>query len=173
MMGERAMSNPSIRGERTVLRLSTPDDVDLLTGWLADPEVYRWWGGVPVPREQVEEKYIGQRRPEVETFIVEATGEPIGFLQYWQGNPTSGGIDMFLIPSKRGQGLGPDAARAIVRYLLDELGWQRVTVDPSADNAGAIRAWTRAGFRFEREWPDAADGPAILMAIEAGPEEAE
>jgi aminoglycoside 6'-N-acetyltransferase len=52
---------------------------------------------------------------------------------------------MFLIPSARGRGLGPDAARAMARRLI-EGGRERVTVDPYAWNASAVRAWERAGF---------------------------
>ena len=53
---------------------------------------------------------------------------------------------MFLVPAARGRGLGPDAARAMARHLLDERGRQRVTVDPYVWNDGAVRAWERAGF---------------------------
>ncbi|MFN8636638.1 MAG: GNAT family N-acetyltransferase [Chloroflexota bacterium] len=155
-----------IRGARTILRPVTPGDLDLLHGWLNDPEVYRYWGGFPHSREQVEEQYTGQRAPDVAGFIVEADGVPIGYLQYWLADEKSGGLDMYLIPSKRGQRLGPDAARAAVRYVMDELGWQRVTVDPAADNHGGIRGWERAGFVYEQDWPDHPDGPAVLMAIE-------
>ena len=69
----------------------------------------------------------------------------------------------------RHRGMGPDAARALVRYLLIERGWRRVTVDPAADNERAIRAWAKAGFRHERDWPDHPDGPSVLMAIEHRP----
>ena len=37
---------------------------------------------------------------------------------------------MFLIPSARGRGLGPDAARAMAEHLFHERGRARVTVDP-------------------------------------------
>jgi len=173
-----------IRGERTILRPVTPADLDVLVGWFSDPEVYRWWDGYPKPRDEVAEKYI-ERQPGVERFIVEAGaqpaeqpaaetggdagGRPIGYLQYWHGDGATGGIDMFLTPASRGQGLGPDAARAMVRYLLDTLGWTRVTVDPYANNLRAIRAWGTAGFAFERELPDHPGGPALLMVIEANP----
>ena len=61
---------------------------------------------------------------------------------------------MFLIPAARGVGLGPDAARALAEHLLAS-GQTRVTVDPYQWNAGAVRAWTRAGFReVERREPD-------------------
>ena len=62
---------------------------------------------------------------------------------------------MFLVPTARGRGLGPDAARAMARHLLDERGWARVTVDPYAWNEPAIRAWRSAGFvAVSRHPPD-------------------
>lgn len=166
-----------IRGERTCVRPVSPDDLELLVGWLSDPEVYRWWDGYPKGREEVAEKYLG-RRPGVESFIVElddesaeavggADARPIGYVQYWQGEGLTGGLDMFLTAASREQGLGPDAARAMVRFLFEVVGWTRVTVDPYADNPRAIRAWGKAGFVFERELPEHPGGPAVLMVIEA------
>ena len=64
-----------IRGERTFLRPASEDDLDLLVGWLADPEVYRWWEGRPLSRDEVADVYTGRRRPEVEPFVVEAEPE--------------------------------------------------------------------------------------------------
>jgi len=155
-----------IRGERTFLRPATDDDLDLLVGWLADPEVYRWWEGRPLSREEVADMYTGRRRPEVEPFVVEADGVPVGYLQCWQGTKTSGGIDMFLVPDARGRGLGPDAARAAASFLLDQRGWTEVTVDPLVDNVGAIRAFERAGFSLEsQELDNETEKRVIRMVI--------
>jgi aminoglycoside 6'-N-acetyltransferase len=154
-----------IRGERTVLRPASEDDLDLLVGWLADPEVYRWWEGRPLSRDQVADVYTGGRRPEVEPFVIEADGVPVGYLQIWQGTETSGGIDMFLVPGARGRGLGPDAARAAADFLLDHRGWSEVTVDPLVDNLRAIRAFQRAGFTPEDEELDEETGKRILRMI--------
>jgi aminoglycoside 6'-N-acetyltransferase len=135
-----------IQGERTSLRPVAVTDLDLLTGWFSDPEVYRWWDGYPKPREEVAAKYLGRRPapPVVRSFIIECEGEPIGYIHHWEADvephDESGGIDMFLIPSQRERGLGTDAGRAMVRYLLREHGWRRVTVDPYLDNPRAIRA---------------------------------
>jgi aminoglycoside 6'-N-acetyltransferase len=35
----------------------------------------------------------------------------------------------------------------VVRHLIDELGHHRITIDPAADNAVAIRVYEKAGFR--------------------------
>jgi aminoglycoside 6'-N-acetyltransferase len=72
---------------------------------------------------------------------------------------------MFLIPSVRGRGLGPDAARAMTEHLLGERGRERVTVDPYASNEGAVRAWERAGFEeiSRHEADEDHTAPWILM----------
>jgi aminoglycoside 6'-N-acetyltransferase len=133
-----------IRGALTVVRPATDDDADLLVAWHADPEVSRFWDDETPSRPEV---LADLARPDVDPFIVEADGEPVGYLQSWwtDGEPRRGGIDMFLIPGARGRGLGPDAARALTRSLLAE-GWAEVTVDPYVWNEAAIRSWRRAGF---------------------------
>jgi aminoglycoside 6'-N-acetyltransferase len=164
--GSTVARGDSIRGEHTRLRHAVGSDLDLLTLWFADPDVYRWWGGEQIGRDSVRDDYTGHRSPAVECFIVEADGSPIGFLQYWHATERSGGVDMFLVPEARGRGLGPDAARATAEFLLHECGWTEVTVDPLTDNERAIRAFARAGFIAERESRDEETGkPCLIMVI--------
>jgi aminoglycoside 6'-N-acetyltransferase len=127
-----------VRGPLTTLRPADARDVDRLVAWHADPEVLRYWDGETFTRAEMAERIA---REDVEAWIVEATGEPVGYLQV---HPD--GLDMFLIPAARGRGLGPDAARAMAEHLVHERGRERVTVDPYAWNEGAVRAWERAGF---------------------------
>jgi aminoglycoside 6'-N-acetyltransferase len=127
-----------VHGRLTTLRPAATHDVDRLVTWHADPEVARYWDGETFTRAEMEERLT---RPDVDAWIVEEHGEPVGYLQV---HPD--GLDMFLIPSARGRGLGPDAARAMAEHLVRERGRERVTVDPYAWNEGAVRAWRRAGF---------------------------
>lgn len=127
-----------VRGRLTVLRPADAGDVDRLVAWHADPEVARYWDGETFTPAEMQDRLV---REDVEAWMVEEAGEPVGYLQIH-----SEGLDMFLVPSARGRGLGPDAARAMARHLVDERGWTRVTVDPYAWNEGAVRAWERAGF---------------------------
>jgi len=160
-----AVAENVLRGVRTTLRPVVDTDVELLFGWLQDPEVYRWWGGRPLARDEVVRRYLGGREPDVVSFVIEHGDCAIGYIQYWIADASSGGLDMFLVPGARGQGLGPDAARALVRYLIQERHWRQVTVDPAVDNASAIRAWHKAGFRAGRTLRDSPDAPVQLMEI--------
>lgn len=86
--------HPTLERGPVRLRPATPDDTDLLIGWFADPEVYRWWDGRPATREEVVRDYIGALCPEVEVFIVESDGAPVGMLQYYLLGPVEGGLDI-------------------------------------------------------------------------------
>jgi aminoglycoside 6'-N-acetyltransferase len=127
-----------VRGQLTSLRPAGAEDVDRLVAWHADPDVARYWDDETFTRAEMEERLA---RPDVDAWIVEESGEPVGYLQT---HPE--GLDMFLVPSARGRGLGPDAGRAMARHLIGERGYARVTVDPYVWNESAVRSWERAGF---------------------------
>jgi RimJ/RimL family protein N-acetyltransferase len=108
-------------------------------------------------------------RPHVAPFIIEAEERPVGYLQAWFDRESEGaGLDMFLIPSIRGRGLGPDAARTLARSLF-AAGQRRLTVDPYLWNEAVIRAWKKAGFRpvEEREPDEEHTGRWLLMTFDA------
>jgi aminoglycoside 6'-N-acetyltransferase len=127
-----------IRGDLTTLRRADDADVARLVAWHLDPDVARYWDDETFTEDEMRERLA---RDDAEPWIVEEAGEPVGFLQVH-----ATGIDMFLVPSARGRGLGPDAGRAMARHLLAERRYPRVTVDPYTWNEPALRAWRRAGF---------------------------
>jgi aminoglycoside 6'-N-acetyltransferase len=147
-----------VRGRLTELRPAGDGDVDRLVEWHADPEVGRYWDWETFTPDEMRERLA---REDVDAWIVEADGEPIGYLQV---HPE--GLDMFLVPSARGRGLGPDAARAMTEHLLAQ-GRTRVTVDPYEWNEAAIRAWERAGFvEVSRGHPPDEDHTAEWVLME-------
>jgi aminoglycoside 6'-N-acetyltransferase len=159
----------SLVGAFTTFRSATPDDVDLLIAWHADPEVARYWDGKTFTREQM---VLRLARPNVDPYTVVHDGEPVGYLQVWfdEASPEHGGMDMFLIPAARGRGLGPDAARTVAHWLRDAGGLRRLTVDPYLSNRRAIAAWRKAGFQPVKECePDDEHAvPWLLMLFDAG-----
>jgi aminoglycoside 6'-N-acetyltransferase len=143
-MQTRCTLREIVRGRLTTVRTATEEDVGRLVAWHADPDVSRYWDDETFTPEQMRERLA---RTDVDAWIVEENGNPVGYLQSWweEDEPLRGGIDGFLVPSARGRGLMPDAARALTQRLLDE-GWAYVTVDPYEWNETAIRAWAKAGF---------------------------
>ena len=151
-----------MQGIRTQLRAATTDDVERLVAWHADPDVRRYWDDETFTHDEMRERLA---RDDVDAWIVETRdGDPIGYLQTHPAGAAEGGakcppgvgglaadtssvgLDMFLVPSARGRGLGPDAARAMAEHLLASGSHDRVTVDPYEWNEPAIRSWERAGF---------------------------
>lgn len=159
--------NVPLRGALTSVRPAKTADADLLVRWHADPDVTRYWDNETFTHEEILAR-LG--RPDVDPYVVEKDDQPIGYLQAnFPNGSTDVGLDMFLVPSARGHGLGPDAARTLVSYLLTEAaGLTRVTVDPYLSNEQAIHAWGKAGFRsIEERPPDDEHTEAwLLMATE-------
>ena len=154
-----------VSGDLTTVRAATADDAELLAAWHADPEVARYWDGETFTVDELRERIA---RRDVDSWLVEEHGVPIGYLQSWREDDT-GGLDGFLVPAARGRGLMPDAAAALARQLLAD-GWPEVTVDPYAWNERAVRAWRKAGFAEISRHP-ADEGHAdewLLMRFEAG-----
>jgi aminoglycoside 6'-N-acetyltransferase len=138
----------TITGDAVKLRPTNRDDLDLLAGWFADPSFVVWWGGKPKTRVEVATKYLNED-DERQAFIIETSGEPIGYIQAWSDNPPDGGIDIVLKPDAQGRGLGTDAVRTLARHLRST-GWRRITIDPLQQNYRAIQAFQKAGFVKDR-----------------------
>jgi aminoglycoside 6'-N-acetyltransferase len=151
---------PTLHGQKVVLRPISPQDVERVAAIQAEPAVARWWG--PPKLEELRRQAEG--RDEAQAFAIEAEGELVGLIQYHEENEPEfrhAGIDLFLSEGVQGQGLGTDSARTLARYLIDERGHHRLTIDPAADNAAAIRAYEKVGFRpvgVMREYWRSADG---------------
>lgn len=145
------MTPPHLRGGRILLRPLIAADRPAIARILAEPGVSRWWGpGGPdvAVRELFEEAAAGVT--EVMVFAIEAGGEVAGFIQASEeADPDyrHAGIDLALGTAWQGRGIGPEAIRLVARYLFEERGHHRLTIDPAASNDRAIRAYEKVGFR--------------------------
>ena len=161
---------PQLRGERVVLRPLGAGDVERVAAIQAEPDVARWWG----PVDEAELRRQAEGRAEDKVLVIETEGEVVGLIQYYEENEPDyrhAAIDLFLAKPAQGRGLGPDAIRALARYLIDERGHHRLTIDPAVDNTAAIRAYEKVGFRpvgvMRRYWRSS-DGrwrDALLMDL--------
>jgi aminoglycoside 6'-N-acetyltransferase len=150
-----------LRGERVVLRPLTEADVAPLVAIFQTPEVARWW---PDEDEGTMRERLGEGEPGTTSWAVWVGDEIAGLAQAWEeADPMyrHGGIDLSLHRDWHGQGLGADTVRTVARWLFDDRGHHRITIDPAADNAAAIRCYERVGFRpvgVMRRYERGADG---------------
>ena len=70
-----------LRGSLTEVRRATEDDVELLVAWHADPDVARYWDGETFTPDDMRARLA---RPDVDAYVVEAEGRPVGYLQAWR-----------------------------------------------------------------------------------------
>ena len=85
-----------------------------------------------------------------ETFVIERDGQVAGAIQWHAEDEPDyrhAGIDIYLDPAVHGRGLGADAIRTLARHLIADRGHHRLVIDPAADNAAAIRCYSKVGFR--------------------------
>ena len=132
---------------RTRLRPVAPGDVDVLATILATPDVARWWPNYD--RARVEEEMLHPDTDETK-WVIDLDGRVVGMIQAAEETEAEfrhASIDLFLDPSVRGRGIGPDGIRAVAAWLIDHRGHHRLTIDPAADNAAAIAAYRKVGFR--------------------------
>jgi RimJ/RimL family protein N-acetyltransferase len=140
--------HPEVHGEGVRLVPTAEEDLELLVRFFARPDILEYWDGEPMSDTRVAEDYIGRRSPAVECFLVIVGQMPVGFIQYAIGDDQgSGGIDLVLMKEFRGRGIGRAAVHALVRYLQQERGWNRITVDPDLWNGRALAFWAAIGFR--------------------------
>jgi aminoglycoside 6'-N-acetyltransferase len=84
------------------------------------------------------------------------------------------GIDIFVATAYQRQGIATDAIRTLARHLLSVGSHHRLTIDPAADNDGAIAVYERLGFRrigIMRDYERGPDGrwhDGLLMDLLRG-----
>lgn len=124
-----------LTGEKVLLRPVLDSDVKKLAEIVREPEVAAWWS----PPDDYDEM-----------LAITLDGEVIGAVQYEEEEDPEfrhAGIDIFLTASRHGLGLGTDTVRTVARWLIDERGHHRITIDPAVANAGAVRSYSKVGFK--------------------------
>jgi aminoglycoside 6'-N-acetyltransferase len=159
------------------LRPLTRDDYELLSSWLREPMVRRWWAEDP-SLPAIERQYGGSIDGTDPTHVLVASedGTPFGLIQWYRYadepdyvaelGPTvelptgSTSIDYLIgVPEARGRGL----ARAMVAAALRAIwasGSRTVVVPVHADNESSGRLLQRCGFRRVADVDLEPDNPA-------------
>jgi aminoglycoside 6'-N-acetyltransferase len=152
---------------RVTLRPLAKGDEDELIRIHRTPEVARWWDrpGPDFPWDE----------PESTRLVIEVDGAVAGLILYWEETEPRyrhAAIDLFVDPALHGRGVGTEALTQVVRDLFEVRGHHRLTIDPAAANAAAIRTYEKVGFRpvgtlrkYERDVDGAGWHDGLLMEL--------
>ncbi|GMU84244.1 MAG: GNAT family N-acetyltransferase [Planctomycetota bacterium] len=152
------------------------DDVARVSAWLRRPHIVRWWGDPQTQLPAVLERPVGG----ADALII-ADRVPVGYVR-WQQTPRAeleaaglheipdGSVDIDIAIGETdyiGCGVGSRALQLVVQRLGSEKSLPLVMMATSIDNASAIRAAEKAGFRRLRTFQDPEYGPCWLLACES------
>jgi len=116
-------------------------DAPALLAILEQSEVAEWWRRAEW--DQVMEEGTT-------SFAIVLSGSIVGCIQYSEETTPdyfSATVDIFVSAAVHGRGVGSDAMRTLIAWLIDVRGHHRLTVDPAAANARAIHVYEKLGFR--------------------------
>jgi dethiobiotin synthetase len=130
---------PTLRGERVLLRPATPDDAPALAGILAEPEVAAWWPRFDLARIRAE------AREGLAIVVEDAVAGWVLVSEEADPEYPQVAFDLFLTTRLHGRGYATEALRLLIRHYAGR-GHHCFTIDPSAANERAIRAYRAVGF---------------------------
>lgn len=157
---------PILQGPRILLRPVDEADLPRLLQILREPGVARHWSQPDdnFDRHELLSGDDADGAERITTFVIAVDGETVGWIAGWEKlhrDYRHAGIDLFVSTEHQGKGYGTEAIRLVCRYLFEERGHHRLTIDPAADNVRAIRAYEKVGFKrvgIMRRYERGADG---------------
>jgi aminoglycoside 6'-N-acetyltransferase len=163
-----------LSGSLVRLRPVDESDVPELVRIRRTPGVRQWWRGGDDMAAAVREDLA---EPGMTAYVIDVGGRVGGWIQ-WQAEDVAdyrhASIDVYVDPALSGRGIGSDAVRTLARHLMSDHGHHRLVIDPAVDNAAAIRAYTKVGFRpvgIMRQYEKGLDGTwhdSLLMDLLVG-----
>lgn len=174
-------------GNVLMLRRLELADLDLVAGWLTDPEVAVWYlTGSTIEREIEELRQCAAGRDPTEALMVLDTGRPIGWCQWYRcgdypehaqgtgAGPEDIGIDYAIGErDSRNRGVGTVLVATLVAYVRRRHPRAGIVADPEASNVASRGVLEKNGFQLLAECLVASEPTGAVMAIYRLPPTAE
>ena len=164
--------------ERLIFRHFLPDDLDSLYVLYSDREVRQYLTEGTLTYEETKEELEWfldghPQHPQLGLWatIYKATNQFIGrcgLLPWTIDQRPEVEVAYMLAKAYWGQGLGTEAAQAILNYGLEKLHLPRLICLIDRENQASIRVAQKIGMTFEKEGSDE-KGPYLLFSIERKP----
>lgn len=158
---------------RLILRRQVPADLDSLFALYRDPEVVRYIPDAPrtyaEAKEELEWFMNGHpQHPELGLWatVHKETGKFVGrcgLLPWTIDQRAEVEVAYLLAKAYWGQGLGTEAAQAIVRYAFEQLHLSRVVCMIEPENQASLKVARKIGMTLEKAMEDE-KGPYLLYS---------
>lgn len=146
------MATQNITGKRIRLRPVRESDRALLGTWWQDKELQYWMGGSIQPEDcagWIIEQHPGHPNGQSDS-STSVRPRRVGHIELvdWSRGRRSAEIQLFIGDARyRGNGLGTEAIRLLVRHVFCHTSLDEVYLRVYSDNRRAIRCYRRCGFR--------------------------
>lgn len=164
-----------IRGDKVDLRPVAPADLERLVAWSQDEEVRQYLdGNYPPTLDEAHEwlQRVLSDRHNKRWAILTKAGRLIGDIELDHITWRSGEAELRICIGEMSfwnQGYGTDAVRTAVAHAFRDMGLRCVYLRVFAENARAIRCYTKVGFRkegrIERRDPEGRRREIYLMRL--------
>jgi RimJ/RimL family protein N-acetyltransferase len=140
---------PSLADEVVRLRPWREDDVAALVKALTDPEISLWIDRIPFPYTESDGRAFVGSSPGFA--VTDLAGEVLGACGVEWSDPGQGVamVGYWLRPEARGRGAATAATRLVARWVLGELGFERLELRADPHNVASCRVAEWAGFTLE------------------------
>ena len=149
----------TLETERLILRRFTVDDAPVMyRNWASEDKVTEFLTWPTHPNEEVSKAVIeswvkGYEKPDYYQWGIELkeSHEVIGSIAVVSINENTRAADIGYCIGSRfwGQGIMPEAGKAVVRYLFEAIGFERIAACHAKENPKSGRVMQKIGMRYE------------------------
>lgn len=154
LLKDYIVEKPTIFTERLTIRKMNKEDVPALKTWMADKEIYSYWGkGTGRTDKDPCLLFEKEEKPSKSFHLgiaLNKTGQVIGELWvYLIENDRMAKIAIRFGKAYHGQGYATEAVKAIVRFCFEHTELQRIWTDVDVRNIASCRVLEKCGFTRE------------------------
>lgn len=146
---------PVLETERLILREKTPEDAESLKTFMADEELYRYWGRHMTKYERdpalsFKEKFKGRKDHISWGIELRLNNRIVGEVNLFDiKNERQAMIGYRISRSFQGMGFVTEALRRIIRFCFEETNLQRLEAEVMVKNIPSNRVLEKCGFTCE------------------------
>lgn len=141
----------TLQGEGIIVRAARESDEATLREWFSSEDA----------RARSEIRRVDEFT--IWPFMIEQGGVHAGFAQVWRTTIGTAGLEFFVAPEFSSRAVMTAAAALLASHLRDNLGWEKITVEPHSDDESAIASFQKAGFVDKGERRDDGDHMHIIL----------